>query len=65
MLLSLLTGEKKVKTIYCESARDIARDMLVAEQIYKIAKDNGIDIICAAGLGIPNKLCKLAKVCKV
>ncbi len=37
VLVNLLTGagKKKCRKIYVESARDIARDMLVVEQIYQ------------------------------
>ena len=48
-MLDLLTKKKhpKLVRIYCESARDVARDLFVGEAIYELSKRNNIEIIAA------------------
>ena len=47
-LLDILSGSKVLK-VFVESARAVARSAVVAEQAWKVAKDNGVEIVEQGG----------------
>ena len=46
LLMEILSG-KKVTRVLVESARAVARSATVAEQAWKLAKENGVQIVAA------------------